>query len=502
MRASLKNNAGLRLDQRASLLFAAFVLSITAVRLWLASTLELAPDEAYYWQWSHRLAMSYQDHPPFIAWLIRFGTWVAGDTALGVRLPCIVLSLLGIFLVYILSRTIGFEPSASLLTASLSTLLPLPAVGAIIATPDTPLGLFWLLSILGLTRLAVKTEHNPTAWYLVGIGTGMGILTKHSALLIPLVALLAAIKFRAIRRDFRSPHPWLAAALALVLSLPHIAAEARLGFPAITFQMAHLAGTGTENSPLLVLERLGGLLGGQLGLVTPLVLVWSVLWLASSPSPVRFILAWGWLVPLFATGVSSVFAHPEQNWASMGHPLLALMTIGGIVDKGSRSNALPRVSRNWIVWVFATVIVFTSVVYLHGLRPFLPLPPKKDPVSRLHGWAPLATLAPMAANVDGILCDNYGLAAQTAWSLRRLATSVAVASTDRSQVTPTGRLLLLEEQGEWGDAKLRVRCAQKDHLLDIHMRIQNRGVVRSISVSVGEGCKAHPTGDGFSQNFQ
>ena len=46
----------------------------------------LAPDETYYWIWSHALATGYLDHPPMVALWIRAGTLLLGQTALGVRL--------------------------------------------------------------------------------------------------------------------------------------------------------------------------------------------------------------------------------------------------------------------------------------------------------------------------------------------------------------------------------------------------------------------------------
>ena len=57
-----------------------------AVRLALAAWLPLFPDETYYWEWSRHLAPGYFDHPPAIAWVIRGGTVLLGDTPLGVRL--------------------------------------------------------------------------------------------------------------------------------------------------------------------------------------------------------------------------------------------------------------------------------------------------------------------------------------------------------------------------------------------------------------------------------
>ena len=64
---------------------ALLIAALTAMRLVYASVLDLRTDEAYYWTWSKESALSFLDHPPGIAWLIRFGTAIFGDTRLGVR---------------------------------------------------------------------------------------------------------------------------------------------------------------------------------------------------------------------------------------------------------------------------------------------------------------------------------------------------------------------------------------------------------------------------------
>ncbi|MFX6285170.1 glycosyltransferase family 39 protein, partial [Acinetobacter baumannii] len=65
----------------------------TLMRIVYASVLDLRTDEAYYWTWSKESALSFLDHPPMIAWFIRFGTAIFGDTTLGVRFGGIVAML-------------------------------------------------------------------------------------------------------------------------------------------------------------------------------------------------------------------------------------------------------------------------------------------------------------------------------------------------------------------------------------------------------------------------
>src|SRR5215467_4130666 len=76
------------------------VAALVALRLVAAAFTPLTFDEAYYWMWSKHLAGGYYDHPPMVAFVIRAGTLIAGDTELGVRLVSILLALPMSYAVY------------------------------------------------------------------------------------------------------------------------------------------------------------------------------------------------------------------------------------------------------------------------------------------------------------------------------------------------------------------------------------------------------------------
>jgi len=61
----------------------ALVVAASIIRLALAAFIPLLPDETYYWEWSRHIAAGYFDHPPAVALLIRSGTAIFGQTALG-----------------------------------------------------------------------------------------------------------------------------------------------------------------------------------------------------------------------------------------------------------------------------------------------------------------------------------------------------------------------------------------------------------------------------------
>src|SRR5579872_3565859 len=69
------------------------VLLVTVLRAAFATTLPLTGDEAYYWEWSRRLAAGYVDHPPAVAYAIAAFAW-AGRSPMAVRAAFVLCGLL------------------------------------------------------------------------------------------------------------------------------------------------------------------------------------------------------------------------------------------------------------------------------------------------------------------------------------------------------------------------------------------------------------------------
>ena len=115
------------------------VAALVALRLVAAAFTPLTFDEAYYWMWSKHLAGGYYDHPPMVAFVIRAGTLIAGDTEFGVRLVSILLALPMSFAIYRSTEILlGGTRTAASATILLNVTL-MAAVGTLIVTPDAPL---------------------------------------------------------------------------------------------------------------------------------------------------------------------------------------------------------------------------------------------------------------------------------------------------------------------------------------------------------------------------
>ena len=149
-----------------------------------SGVIELSKDEAYQWLWSKHPALSYYSKPPGIA-LIQFaGTSLWGDTQFGVRFfSPVFAAILSVVLLRFMAREAGARLGFLLLL--IVNCAPLLGVGTILMTIDPPLVLCWTLGMVAGWR-AVQTGGATRHWLLAGAATGLGFLSKYSALfLIP-----------------------------------------------------------------------------------------------------------------------------------------------------------------------------------------------------------------------------------------------------------------------------------------------------------------------------
>ena len=130
------------------------IAAMTLLRIVYASAIELRTDEAYYWTWSKEVALSFLDHPPMIAWFIRFGTAIFGDTVLGVRFGGIVAMLVTQLLLADMVRRLTHDARAIMF----AVLMPEAALyyGLLMAkvAPDVAMIPFAVAMIWSLVRIA------------------------------------------------------------------------------------------------------------------------------------------------------------------------------------------------------------------------------------------------------------------------------------------------------------------------------------------------------------
>jgi 4-amino-4-deoxy-L-arabinose transferase-like glycosyltransferase len=198
--------------------FYIFLAAITLFRLFYAIFLPLAPQEAYYWNYSRHPALSYFDHPPITAYLIKLTT-LFGASAFTIHLAAILLSILMTIAIYRLASLL-FDERVGLWSAIAINLTFIYALGALIITPDSPMMLFWALSMIACYK--IDRGEGYIWWILLGILLGAGFASKYSIVFAMVGGFLFFISSRSRARWWTTGWPYLALISMLITALPVI----------------------------------------------------------------------------------------------------------------------------------------------------------------------------------------------------------------------------------------------------------------------------------------
>ena len=183
------------------------------------------PDEAYYWLWGQHPALSYYDHPPFLAWVQAAFTAVLGRSFLILRLPNLISNGALLFTYYRITRYLYGDKgrSAFWLTVALLLSSPLYFLFLALAWPDQWLIAFSLGSaFLGITFLDGYRDGRGKTWRLYGAAILLGLagLCKYNVVFVGLGLGLAVLTNRPLRPLLRDRRFYLAVAIAVAALLP------------------------------------------------------------------------------------------------------------------------------------------------------------------------------------------------------------------------------------------------------------------------------------------
>lgn len=222
--------------------------------------LDLAGDEAQYWDWSRNLDYNYYSKPPMVAWLIRGGCEIFGNTVLGVRFPALVLAVGTSILTYIAGKRATGSERVGLGAVLLSHLVPMFIAGSVIMTIDPPVFFFWALS--GVFAIEALLHDKKWAWIGMGFALGLGFLSKYMAFLFLLGVLAQFILNPASRKWLKSPFFYAMIGIAGLFALPPLVWNVRHEW----VSAKHVAG---DTSTGFNWKNPFEFVGGQLGAVGP-----------------------------------------------------------------------------------------------------------------------------------------------------------------------------------------------------------------------------------------
>ena len=341
------------------------ILAVTGFRALLMATNELHVDEAYYWEWSRQLAPAYYDQGPGVAFAIRFGTALFGQTEFGVRLSALLCGLGVSIIAYGLAWRLFQSTAAGLFTLAFFYLTPLNSLGSILMMHDSIMYLCWAGLIWAfLAFREARDAGRPAPWrwlYVAAVAMGVGLLSKHTMVLLAPPLLLFLLWYPRERRLFLNPHAWMGLLLACVLVLPLVVWNLAHDFAGV-YAIVHLP---TANPRGRVWhETLLEFLVSQVFVMSPVVF-FLLLWVAihavlrRGERPELRFLAWTMLFMFGFFLVMSFRKSVSANWVVCGY-------FGATILLGGQAAEWWRGGKRWIP-VFA--LGTSTVLVVLGLYP-------------------------------------------------------------------------------------------------------------------------------------
>jgi 4-amino-4-deoxy-L-arabinose transferase-like glycosyltransferase len=377
------------------------VAAVTILRAVAAWKLPLTGDEAYYWEWSRRLAFGYADHPPAVAWTIAAFSFL-GRNPFAVRIGFVLCGLVATAAIAACATELADGDARAGRVAALAlTLMPIVSVAFASAGPDGPYLMFWCLTLWLAAR--AFSGRGLGDFILLGAAIGGALLSRMTALALPFGIAIAALARKPERSAWRDGL-WLSFAVAGACVVPFLIWNAQHHWATIVFTF----GTRHVDEGFSV-RRVLNMLALQAGVFSPGI------WLAAVLCAVRprsALITWT-AVPLFLVIIAvAFFERPEINWfygcfASMCAALgLAWIRLH------DRARAL------WTRWSIAPAAVLTSLIFVTALAsgPIYQL--IRDTGARLADNGPfeIYTYEPLARDVRAlaqkhdavVMTDGYG----------------------------------------------------------------------------------------------
>ncbi len=207
-------------------------------------------DEFYYVACAKRLAWGFVDHPPFAPALLRLVRLLLGHGVLSLRLPAAIAIGTTVFTTGLLSRRMGGGLFAQMTAALCCAATPVFLVPAGFFSMNPFKTLLWALAFLILVE--IEQRQQPRLWLALGVISGIGLMNKHTFVLLALGLFAGMVSTRA-RRHFKSGWLWSGTALAGLIIAPNLAWQLVHDWPSLEFYHNAYIYKNIVSSPFQVL---------------------------------------------------------------------------------------------------------------------------------------------------------------------------------------------------------------------------------------------------------
>ncbi len=159
------------------------ILICSAIRIIVASVIELGNDEVYYYTYALHLQQNYFDHPPAVGLLIRLFTFnLHFQQEVFIRIGSIVFAAIGTWLVFKTSTLMRNERTGWYAAILYNTSIYSSVIAGTFILPDSPQIVLWLASMFVMLKLVMAYRDNGNAsyaqWLLFGLLAGLCIMCK------------------------------------------------------------------------------------------------------------------------------------------------------------------------------------------------------------------------------------------------------------------------------------------------------------------------------------
>ncbi|HEY0236501.1 MAG TPA: glycosyltransferase family 39 protein [Afipia sp.] len=468
--------------------------ALVLLRLVVAAFTPLTFDEAYYWTWSKRLAGGYFDHAPMVAYVIRLGTLIAGDTQIGVRLASILLAIPMSWAVYRTAQMLFADDRIACASTIFLNATLVVAVGTIIITPDAPLMVAAAFVLYALAK--VLTTGRGVWWIGVGVAVGLALLSKYTALYFGAVILLWLVIAKDMRRWLATPWPYLGGLVSLLIFSPVLFWNADHHWVSFIKQF------GRAKVRAWSLNYVAELVPVQFAFATPSIFILGALgiyalWRRNDVGKSARTLINTSVLTLFCYMVwHSFHERVEGNWLSPVYPAFAIAAAYaafGTAWTGRLKQAVDRSQRTALP--VGIVLFLLLILQVHsGIFTFF----KRDPAVRAVGigWPVMARDIEAAREVLGATCvlaNDYGTTSMLLFYLPRGSCVAQYGDRIRWENWPEpddsllrGRVLLVGLRD--ADALLRDKYERIERLQDL-TRTRNGVVMQTFEFNLLVGAK-------------
>lgn len=353
-----------------------------------AATIDLRVDEAYYWTWSKESVLSYLDHPPLIAWCIRSGTALFGETNFGVRFAGLAAMLCMQLLLADIVRRMVHDISYVVLAVLMPEASLHYGLGMVKVTPDIALIPFALAMAWSLVRLWQTDDLRW--WLLAGVFGGLALLSKYTAVMLLPAVLAFAFVPTWRRQQLASPWFWCSGVIALLVASPMLYWNAVNDWISFRFQLDRpdqVDGWSTR--------FLGDFLGQQFLMVgillLPIVMIGTAMMAVRgyrNRAPIPILLSTAVIFPFGFFLWHGVDARVGDSWLLFAWPFGFLCATINLKQWHAESRSLPaRIGPAVMVFTIASGIAVVAAVefyYIAGTANYFR---NDDPIGKEAGFA-------------------------------------------------------------------------------------------------------------------